>query len=62
MKIGTKEFHDAMENFENNYPHERHDKEPEELWTKGLIYQDGELNRIFCAFHLGYEFAKVVYR
>jgi len=61
MKLGTKEFYEIIENFEKHFPHMRLDKEPKELWSKSVIFQDGEVNNLFNVFRLGYSFGRASY-
>lgn len=65
MKIGSKEFYDMMDNFENNknnLPYtgsfEREDKS---MWVRGQIYQDGKTNSFFQCFMLGYQLGRLTY-
>ena len=45
----TKE-HDLMGYSSANSKHRRLDKEEKALWTKGVIYQDGQTNELFPAY------------
>lgn len=56
--LKTKEHYDLMAMFEKNFKHRRLDKEPKELWHKGIIYQDGHVNELFEVYRLGYAFGK----
>ena len=60
--LQTKEHYDLMESFERAYVGERIDKEPKDLWPKGIIYQDGRVNALFLAYRLGYALGKVKYQ
>lgn len=54
MKLLGKEHYEIMAAFERSFPQEgRKDKEDKELWEKGNIYQDGDVNRLFLAFRCG---------
>ncbi len=61
MQVGTKEFYDILENFEKNFYHMRLDKEPEEYWRRGQVYQNGETNNAYSAYIQGYSLGRVVY-
>lgn len=61
MKVGTKEWHEIVVNFERNYRYERLDKEPEELWKQGSVYQDGTINALYNAYLLGYSLGRLQY-
>lgn len=43
------------------YMPQKFDKEEKELWSKGHIYCDGEVNNAFKIFRLGYSNARVKY-
>lgn len=58
MKVGGLEFYDLLEMFEKDYPG-RHDKEPYDMWPMKVIYQDGEMNKMFQAYIKGYSFGKL---
>jgi hypothetical protein len=61
MQVGTREFYEILENFERNFKHMRLDKESEEYWNRGQIYQNGETNNSYSAYILGYSFGRVTY-
>jgi hypothetical protein len=56
----SKEHYDLMAQFERQHKGYRADKEPQSLWPKGHIYQDGKVNEMFLAFRNGYAFGKAV--
>lgn len=61
--LGTKEYYDLIAAFERDYNGtHRLDKEPKELWSKGNVYQHGELNLLWRAFERGVSFGKLYYR
>ena len=62
MLIKSKEHYDLMDNFEKTFHCERLDKEDKELWSKGNVYQSGEVNKLFLAFRLGYSAGKQEYQ
>jgi hypothetical protein len=55
----SKEQYDLMNQFEREFKTERLDKENKDMWSKGRIYQDGNVNRLFLAYRSGYSFGKV---
>jgi hypothetical protein len=57
--LGTKEHYEVIAEFEKSFKG-RFNKEPLELWKKGQVYQDGNLNDLFKAFLLGYSLGKVM--
>ncbi len=59
MSIQDKEHYELMAQFEQQFK-PRKDKEAKELWSKGVIYQDGHTNALFLAYRLGYAFGKAV--
>jgi hypothetical protein len=58
MTLLGKEHHDLMANFEKLYKGRRLDREDKALWPQGVIYQDGEVNRLFEAYRHGYALGK----
>lgn len=60
MGIKDKEHYDLLEQFEREYPYGRKEKEPKDLWAKGFVYQDGNMNNLFLAFRKGYSFCKAI--
>ena len=61
MSLFSKEHYDLINDFERNFS-ERFDKEDKSLWAKSIIYQDGEVNKLFLAFRLGYSAGKKEYQ
>lgn len=61
MRVYDKEFYELLTMFEaecrKNF-YGRTDREDKELWTQGIIYQDGKINELFKAFRLGYAYAQ----
>jgi hypothetical protein len=55
----SKEHYDLMAQFEREYPFERLDREPKELW-KTNVYQDGRVNSLFLAYRRGYSLGKMI--
>lgn len=62
MQIGTQEHYDMIEMFDREYKHYRLDKETYDQWSKGRIYQHGEVNELFKAYCRGYSLARCVYQ
>jgi len=60
MKLHSKEHYDMMSEFEKTFKRERLDKEEKTLWTKGIIYQDEHVNKLFLAYRVGYALGKVI--
>lgn len=60
MKVGTKEHYEMMEEFEK-WACGRFDKEPKEFWSKGMVYQNGEINEQFRMFCIGYSVGRQKY-
>jgi hypothetical protein len=57
--LKTKEHSDLTEMFEREYKG-RLDKEPKDLWARGRVYQDGQINELFLAYRRGYAYGKAV--
>jgi len=53
MTLFSREHYELIEMFEREFSG-RKDKEPKELWSKGVIYQDGMVNQMFLAYRKGY--------
>lgn len=60
--LGSKAHSDIMEVFERTFKGMRLDKEAKDVWTKGCIYQNGEVNQLFLAFRIGVEFGRTYYQ
>ena len=55
MTLFSKAHYDLLEMFEHEFKGEgRFDRETKDLWPKGNIYQNGEINRLFLAYRKGY--------
>lgn len=59
MSLFSKEHYELIVEFEKTFKSERLDKEEKALWTKGVIYQDGNVNKLFLAYRVGYSLGKV---
>jgi len=58
--LNTKEHFDLMNKFERDFKDERLDREEDkELWKRGRIYQNGNTNKLFLAYRMGYSYGKV---
>ena len=56
----TKEHYELMASFEGEHKHHRLDREMnKELWKKGVVYQDGNVNELFLAYRKGYALGTV---
>jgi len=62
MTIGSKEHYDILDAFDKNYSYMRLDRESKELWQSGIIYQDGETNKLYQSFILGYSLGRLIYK
>jgi len=62
MKIGSKEHYEILADFEKCFKGHRFDKESKELWSIKYVYQDGEVNKLYNAFILGYAAGKCAER
>lgn len=60
--LKTKEHLDLIAQFEKDLKPGRLDKEPKDMWPRGIIYQDGHVNLLFLAYRHGYAFGKCVER
>jgi hypothetical protein len=60
MQLHTKEHGEMIKQFEKHFPG-RHDKEHKDMWPKGVIYQNGEMNNMFKVFCVGYSVARCEY-
>lgn len=49
-----------MAQFEKDCKPGRTDKEPKEMWARGIIYQAGEVNELFKIYRMGYAFGKAL--
>lgn len=58
--LTTQEHYDLMKQFEKDCKPGRVDREDKSLWQKGIIYQDGHVNRLFLAYRQGYAYGKFV--
>ena len=58
--IHTKEHYDLMNYFEKEFKQENLNREPKEMWSKGIIYQDGAVNNLFKAYRSGCALGKIL--
>jgi hypothetical protein len=56
--VGSQEFYDLIAMFDREFGSFRLDKEVKEMWPKGYIYQQGEVNNLFIAYRKGFAFGK----
>ncbi|WP_225783384.1 hypothetical protein [Xenophilus sp. Marseille-Q4582] len=54
----TAEHYELMTMFERTRRGARLDKETKDLWPRGIIYQDGQVNEQFSAYRQGYAYAQ----
>tara|TARA_R110000868_G_scaffold129587_4_gene338602 strand:- start:126 stop:320 length:195 start_codon:yes stop_codon:yes gene_type:complete len=52
-QLKSQEHYDLMTSFEMQFKGERMDREPKNLWQMGVVYQDGQVNKLFLAFRRG---------
>jgi uncharacterized protein (UPF0332 family) len=61
MTLTSKEHYDLINFFEKCFKNEgRLDKEDKAMWSKGYVYQNGEVNRLFKAFREGVAYGQAV--
>lgn len=60
MSLFSKEHYELLAMFEREFKHRRLDKEPKELWPKGVVFQDGHVNELFVAYRSGAAFASAI--
>lgn len=59
MSLTSKEHYELIEMFEKVFAGSyRMDKEDKSLWSKGNVYQNGEMNQLFLAFRQGVAYGK----
>jgi hypothetical protein len=58
--LKTKEHYDLMAKFELDFKGEALEREDKELWSIKQIYKNGNVNKLFLAYRLGYSFGKCV--
>jgi hypothetical protein len=66
MQLNSQEHIDMIKQFEKDFDmfsfkSRRFDKEPREMWVKGHVYQDAEVNAVFKAWRFGYSYGRCVY-
>jgi hypothetical protein len=57
--VFDKEYYEIINIFEKTYKNLRLDKEDKEYWLKSIVYQDGEVNKLFLSYLSGYNFGKI---
>nr|WP_279196081.1 hypothetical protein [Ralstonia mannitolilytica] len=58
MQIKSQEHYELMANFEREFKGRRLDREAKNLWPMGVVYCDGEVNKLFDAYRRGYSLHK----
>lgn len=65
MKLGSKEHYDMLDAFERSFKsmqlYGRLDRESQDWWSRGVFYQDGQVNVMFRTFTAGYAEARCIY-
>jgi len=59
MTLFGKEHYEMMEIFER-IVYGRKDREPKELWSKGVVYCDGDVNKQFLIFRQGVAYGRTL--
>ena len=54
MTLFSQEHYDLIAMFDREFRGLRLDKENKDLWSKGHIYQNGEVNNLFLAYRKGF--------
>lgn len=62
MELRSQEHYELMKSFEQFCKPGRLDKEPKEMWARGIVYQDGNVNAMFLAFRQGYALGQAIER
>lgn len=60
MSLFSEEHYELIKMFEKEFKGNRLDKEPQEIWSKGNIYQDATVNMLFLAYRRGYAFGRAL--
>lgn len=55
----TKEHYDLMDAFDREFKYEDTTKEPKDMWHRGIVYQNGQTNKLFLAYRRGYSLGKI---
>lgn len=62
--VDTKEFHELRTQFEKDVNIMMHigrlDREEKDMYSKGYFYQDGEVNKLFKGYMMGYQSHKCI--
>jgi hypothetical protein len=62
MTLNSQEHYDLIAGFERFCKPGRTDKEPKNMWARGIIYQDGTVNELFKVYRMGYAHGKAIER
>lgn len=62
MTIGSQEHYEIIAMFDREFKGHRLDKEAKDMWPKGHVYQNGEVNNLFLAYRKGVAYGKAVAR
>lgn len=60
MTLLSQDHYELIAMFDRLFKGKRLDKEPKEIWAKGRIYQNGEVNELFLAFRQGVAYGQRV--
>lgn len=58
--VGSQEFYELVAMFDREFKGSRLDKEAKDMWPKGYVYQNGEINNLFLAYRKGFAYGKAV--
>lgn len=58
MQIFDKEHYNLMNNFERDFKHLNLERETKDMWELKCIYCNGETNKLFLAYRMGYSLGK----
>jgi hypothetical protein len=60
MTLFSQAHYDLIEMFDREFKGLRLDKEAKDMWPKGYVYQNGEVNQLFLAYRKGYALGTAV--
>ncbi|OBR52366.1 hypothetical protein [Paraburkholderia tropica] len=60
MELKSQEHYDLMLAFERQFKGERLDREAKNFWPMGVVYCDGQVNKLFDAYRKGYALHKSI--
>jgi hypothetical protein len=60
MELKSQEHYDLMVSFEREFHGCRLDREAKNFWPMGVVYCDGQVNKLFDAYRKGYALHKSI--